>query len=405
MSRTETTPVGRADNGARPLTPRATVALTAAGASLIAACYGLARFAYGLFLPAFREAFALDAATAGLIASASYTAYCVGILAATALTPRVGARPVAVTAGALATAGCAMIAATPSALVLGVGVAVAGSSTGVASPPLARAVSEHVTAARQDRVQTLVNAGTGVGVMVSGPVALLTQEQWRTGWWIFTALAALVTLWIWRTVPAGRQGAARAKAESAQADGRPPLFPPGAWALVTASAVMGASSAAGWTFGQDFLQTAGGHGPGLATAAWIVLGACGLAGAAAGDLVGRMSLPTAWTGLMAVFAAATAAWALWPQDPVVAVAASGAFGAIYIALTGVLLLWGTRLYPGRASTGVGLAFLAIAAGQAAASPALGALAGAADMRLAFLIAAGAGVAGAMLRPSRAHTRT
>ena len=113
MSRTETTPVGRADNGARPLTPRATVALTAAGASLIAACYGLARFAYGLFLPAFREAFALDAATAGLIASASYTAYCVGILAATALTPRVGARPVAVTAGALATAGCAMIAATP----------------------------------------------------------------------------------------------------------------------------------------------------------------------------------------------------------------------------------------------------------------------------------------------------
>ena len=69
MSRTETTPVGRADNGARPLTPRATVALTAAGASLIAACYGLARFAYGLFLPAFREAFALDAATAGLIAS------------------------------------------------------------------------------------------------------------------------------------------------------------------------------------------------------------------------------------------------------------------------------------------------------------------------------------------------
>ena len=196
-----------------------------------------------------------------------------------------------------------------------------------------------------------------------------------------------------------------AKAESAQADGRPPLFPPGAWALVTASAVMGASSAAGWTFGQDFLQTAGGHGPGLATAAWIVLGACGLAGAAAGDLVGRMSLPTAWTGLMAVFAAATAAWALWPQDPVVAVAASGAFGAIYIALTGVLLLWGTRLYPGRASTGVGLAFLAIAAGQAAASPALGALAGAADMRLAFLIAAGAGVAGAMLRPSPAHART
>ena len=82
-------------------------------------------------------------------------------------------------------------------------ITVAGSSTGVASPPLARAVSEHVTAARQDRVQTVVNAGTGVGVMVSGPVALLTQEQWRTGWWIFTALAALALVGLVSLLAAG----------------------------------------------------------------------------------------------------------------------------------------------------------------------------------------------------------
>ena len=34
--------------------------LVSAGLAMIAVTYGLARFAYGLFLPEFREAFSLD---------------------------------------------------------------------------------------------------------------------------------------------------------------------------------------------------------------------------------------------------------------------------------------------------------------------------------------------------------
>ena len=60
----------------------------------MAACYGLARFAYGLFVPAFRDAFDLSSATAGTIASGSYVAYCLGIIAATVATPKFGARAV-----------------------------------------------------------------------------------------------------------------------------------------------------------------------------------------------------------------------------------------------------------------------------------------------------------------------
>ena len=52
-----------------------TAQLTGAGLALIAACYGLARFAYGLFVPAFSDEFGLTAATAGAIASGSYAAY------------------------------------------------------------------------------------------------------------------------------------------------------------------------------------------------------------------------------------------------------------------------------------------------------------------------------------------
>ena len=55
-----------------PVTGRwSTAQLTGAGLALIAACYGLARFAYGLFVPAFSDEFGLTAATAGAIACAS----------------------------------------------------------------------------------------------------------------------------------------------------------------------------------------------------------------------------------------------------------------------------------------------------------------------------------------------
>src|SRR4051794_18741042 len=76
------------------------VRLTAVGMSLIAVCYGLARFAYGLFVPSFRSAFGLDATAIGVVASGSYVGYCVAVVLATAATTHWGARPVGAAAGA-----------------------------------------------------------------------------------------------------------------------------------------------------------------------------------------------------------------------------------------------------------------------------------------------------------------
>ena len=44
---------------------------------------------------------------------------------------------------------------------------------------------------------------------------------------------------------------------------------------------------------------------------------------------------------------------------------------VAIALTGFALIWSTRLYPSRASFGVGLSFFTIAAGQALGAPVVG----------------------------------
>ena len=378
---------------APPLTTARTAGLAAAGLALIAVCYGLARFAYGLFVPSFRAAFDLDAATAGIIAGGSYVAYGAGVLLATALTPRLGARIVAVAAGVLATAGTLLIAVAPDAGILAVGVLIAGSSTGVASPPLAHAVARRVAERRRDRLQTIVNAGTGLGVLVSGPVALVAADQWRLAWAAFALIAAVVTVWAAFAVPSARDGAPASRSRLGEL-----VLPPGAVRLYAAAAVMGVATAAMWTFAQDLLITEGGHPRPLATTAWIVLGACGLIGAAAGDLAARIGLAASWISLMLALALSTAVVAWLPGSGTVAIVASGVFGAVYIALTGILLIWSTRVHHAQPSRGVGLVFLALALGQALGAPLLGLVADAAGLIPAFLAAAVVSAVGAVLRP-------
>lgn len=382
------------------LSRREVLWLTGAGLSLIAVCYGLARFAYGLFVPVFRAEFDLDAATAGAIASASYAAYCVAIIISTVLTPRFGGRAVAVTAGVVATAGTLMIAAAPNTIVLAVGVLLAGSSTGVASPPLAHAVAHTVTATRRNRVQTIINAGTGLGVAIAGPIALLTHEHWRTAWLVFSALCAVVTIWAALCVPV-------ASAQDRRTGGirqvlPRPLLPEGSVRMAMAAATMGIASAAVWTFGRDILVSEGQMSEQASTIAWIILGAFGIAGAATGDLAERFGVARSWTTIMLTLAAATTLIAVAPGSIPIAWIAAAVFGAAYIGLTGLLLIWGTHIYADTPAAGVGLAFLIIALGQAGGAPAIGAIAEASSPQSAFLGAALIAVLGCLIRPRAAE---
>lgn len=380
--------------------------LAASGMALIAAAYGIARFAYGLFVPAFRDEFGLGAAAAGLIASGSYAAYCAAIAASMLLSGRLAPRRVAVAAGALATAGTALVAAAPSPPVLALGILIGGASTGLASPPLAEAVAHHLAPSRRDRVQNVVNAGTGVGVAVSGPVAMVAGAHWRPAWLAFALLALAATLWVARTVPPGptRNGGPAGGARSALAALLPePLLRPGAGRMLTAAAAMGAAASAVWTFGRDLAVAEAGLGPTASVAMWTVLGAAGTLGAFTGELACRAGLRHAWALSMLALAAATAVPALAPAVAPAAAApaafaAAALFGAVYTALTGLLLLWGIRLYPDAPSFGVGAAFLMIAAGQTAGAPLAGLAADTWSLTAAFVLAAVAAVLGALIRP-------
>ncbi len=378
--------------------PTRTIWLAGAGLSLVAVCYGLARFAYGLFVPMLREEFGLASGDVGAIAASSYVGYCVAIVTATLMTARFGGRPVAISAGVTATIGTAIIATAGSTAVLAVGVVIAGSSTGLASPPLVDAVARTVEPSRRDRVQTVINAGTGLGVLVSGPVALVVGDNWRTAWWLFTAIAAAVTVWTALAVP----GRAATAADTARPQRPSSMLPAGAPRLLSAATLMGLSSAAVWTFGRDVAISTGGMSTQASTVMWIVLGASGLLAAFTGDIVTRLGLGSAWAMSMLALAAATAAFTLESNSPLLLFGAAALFGAVYIALTGILLVWSTQTYRGTPALGVGAAFLMIAVGQAIGSPLLGTMSDVLSPQTAFMSAAAVAAAGAFLvpRPSR-----
>lgn len=384
-----------------PLNLSRTLWLTGAGMSMIAVCYGLARFAYGLFVPTFRTEFGLDPAAAGAIAAGSYGSYCVAIIASAALTPRFGARRIAVAAGFVATVGTLMIAMADDVTTLALGVIIAGSSTGIASPPLAQAASQFVTAPRRNRVQTVMNAGTGIGVAISGPIALLTQNEWRLSWLIMAVICGFATLWSLLAIPSSQRVATSIPRPLLPS----PLFPAGSTNLLVAAGLMGVSSSAVWTFGRDVLTGADGLSEENSLIAWILLGCLGVLGAAAGDITNRWGIDISWSVAMIVLGVST--WALATQPTTIAMSWSAAalFGATYVALTGFLLVWATRLYPDSTAAGVGLAFLVIALGQAIGSVLMGVLSQFWDPRTAFTVAAALAILGAFICPARHLNRT
>jgi len=219
----------------------ASLCLGATGFGLIAICYGFARFAFGLFLPQIDADLSLGDSLSGAISGGSFLSFCIAIGVAAYLTERIGARAVAIMAALVASVAMVGIATAPSALWLAGAVMLAGSSTGLASPPMAAAIATAVQPERQDLTNTIVNSGTSAGVAISGPIALALGGQWRLGFAIFAVMAlamAVIAAFSMSGVTATRR----------QSSSLPRLT--GSLArLVVASLLAGASSTALWSFG------------------------------------------------------------------------------------------------------------------------------------------------------------
>lgn len=371
---------------------------------MAAVCYGLARFAYGLFVPEFRVYFGLGASEIGTIAAVSYVAYCVAVLLSPILTIRLGSRSVVVGAGLLATAGTGLVAISFAPVTFIFGVIIAGASSGLLSPALAHTIAERVSTAYRDRVQAIVNAGASLGIMASVPVAFAMQEQWRTAWAVFAIISAAITIWSLFVVAFNRKDRVGVGQMTAASLFPRPIFPVGAQRLLLASVVMGVASSATWTFGRDIMLNVGGLSANASTIAWFVLGVFGLIGAVAGDVATKIGLRKTWVLSMLLLSGSSLLLALSPGNFLAANSATGMFGATYVALCGLLLIWGTRVYESQPAAGVGIAFLMIVVGQIIGAPVLGVVADGSSLTVAFIVAAIAGLAGILIIPDRIHDK-
>lgn len=338
------------------------------GAGLIAVAFGLARYAFGLFVPAIRAELGLSADQVGIAGSLAFISFCLASVVAPAVADRLGPRNAAALSGTFALAGLTLISQAGNVVVLGTGIFACGICTGLMMPALSSGVQVAIRADLRGRVNAVMNAGTSAGLILCVPTVLVLSGAWRMAYLSFAALSALGILAALFLIPSSPPRDHRSARPSS-------LIPAARWLEVLRLTLfcfaMGLAASAYWIFAPDLVVAVGGLAERLTGSLWLMIGITGLAGAWASDLGDRMGAPATQALALVGLAAATALIAAAPGQLWTALLSAGVFGWAFMTLTGLYLVTGIRLLRERPSMGPVVPFLAITIGQAVGSPLVG----------------------------------
>jgi predicted MFS family arabinose efflux permease len=264
-----------------------------------------------------------------------------------------------------------------------VSVLVAGASAGLVFPPFSDIVATGVRPARRGRTLAAISSGTGWGVALAAPIAILLGDDWRPAWLIWAGLGAIVTLTCARLLPPGR-GASPGELPAL----RPSWFVcPRSGPLLSGALLIGLGASVFWTFAVELLQSSGGLGQGTARGFLMLVGVASIAGTLAADLMRRVGQRGAFVLCAGLMAGSLGLLAVWPGSVPAALTAGIGFGGAYNGVVALQTLWSAEVFARRPSAGVAAVMTMLAIGQLIGPPLAGAAAGAVGLRGAFLGAA------------------
>ncbi|WP_348765759.1 MFS transporter [uncultured Salinisphaera sp.] len=366
--------------------------LSVGGALATAIAFGPARMGFGLFLPVFRDEFALSTSTAGLIASSAFGGFFLAVLLTVWLVVTQGPR-LAVAVGCFtALLGTTLIAIAQNTAMLALGTVLAATSAGFCWSPFNDAAERGIPLGERERALSIISTGTAGGIVGAGVMAFAVaglEHGWRTVWLLFS-LAALITaavnLYALARLPRrGGQPVDRSALGSLTA--RP------AWPLLAIALSFGLTNGFYLSFAVDHVSQAGGL-PGLATALagpvlYIALGAGGLIGFLTADVKARIGLTALVRGIFACSLVSLLLLGWLPTHWSALLISAALQGACIMVLSAIFSFWSSYLHPTLPTVGF-TATLAVFALGNIVGPALGGFA-AQPLGLATTFVANAGL--------------
>lgn len=286
---------------------------------VVGCCLGLARFAFGMLLPAMSGALGLDYAAGGLLGTAYFIGYLAMVIAVSRLIVRFGARRMILGGLTLLIAGMTAMSLSEDFGVLLVFYTLTGIGAGAAYVPAMSLASAWFEPSHRGAAAGAMLAGAGAGIVLSGFAVpalepLAGFAAWQTGWLLFALIATatlLVSLVVLRDRPA--ELGLRPYGRPARAKESPPGTRPRSERLVLGHlgliyALYGATYMVYTTFIVTTMVDERGVAPVLAGQVWSLIGLCSMvSGALFGalsDRIGRRG------GLMASSFVQAAAFAL-----------------------------------------------------------------------------------------------